>query len=297
VHPAPSAAALAFARAGLAWDDAVVVSAHGRPVEPALDAVVHHSKVAVLTSPEHPPESLGRGLVAAGCGRRVVVVAARLGEPDEEVWTGDLAGLAGGRFDARSVVLCLAPEPRGDAGPGWAWGLPDHTYQHRDGLITKAEVRAVALGKLRLPAAGVLWDVGAGSGSVAAECARLSPGLRVFAIERRPDDAHRLLANLAGTGAAVVEGNAPDVLAGLPDPDRVFVGGGGLAVLDAVMSRVRPGGTVVATYAALDRAAAAATRLGHLVQVAVSRGVAIGADRAVRLAADNPVFVCWGPEE
>jgi precorrin-6Y C5,15-methyltransferase (decarboxylating) len=297
VHPAPSAAALAFARAGLAWDDAVVVSAHGRPLEPALDAVLHHPKVAVLTSPEHPPESLGRGLVAAGCGRRGVVVAARLGEPDEEVWTGNLAGLATGQFDALSVVLCVAPEPRADAGTGWAWGLPDHTYQHRDGLITKAEVRAVALGKLRLPAAGVLWDVGAGSGSVAAECARLSPGLRVFAIERRPDDAHRLLANLAGTGAAVVEGTAPDVLAGLPDPDRVFVGGGGLAVLDAVLSRVRPGGTVVATYAALDRAAAAATKLGHLVQVAVSRGVAIGADRAVRLAADNPVFVCWGPEE
>jgi precorrin-6Y C5,15-methyltransferase (decarboxylating) len=297
VHPAPSAVALAFARAGLAWDDAVVVSAHGRPLAPALDAVAHHAKVAVLSSPEHPPESLGRALLATGCGKRDVLVAARLGEPDEAVWTGDLPRLAGGRFDALSVVLCLAPGPPDDAGPAWAWGLPDHTYQHRAGLITKAEVRAVALGKLRVPAAGVLWDVGAGSGSVAAECARLSPGLRVFAVERRPDDAHRLLANLAGTGATVVEGEAPDVLAGLPDPDRVFVGGGGLAVLDAVLSRLRPGGSVVATYAALDRATGAATRLGHLVQVAVSRGVAIGADRSVRLAADNPVFVCWGPEE
>jgi precorrin-6B C5,15-methyltransferase / cobalt-precorrin-6B C5,C15-methyltransferase len=297
VHPAPSAVALAFARAGLAWDDAVVVSVHGRPLEPALDAVIHHSKVAVLTSPNHPPESVGRGLVAAGCGRRAVMVAARLGEPEEDMWVGDLAGLAGGRFDGLSVVLCLPPDLRDDSGPAWAWGLPDHTYEHRDGMITKAEVRAVALGKLRLPAAGVLWDVGAGSGSVAAECARLSPGLRVFAIERRPDDAHRLLANLAGTGAAVVEGDAPEILAGLPDPDRVFVGGGGLAVLDAVLSRVRPGGSIVATYAALDRATAAATRLGHLVQVAVSRGVPIGADGAVRLAADNPVFVCWGPEE
>ena len=297
VHPAPSAVALAFARAGLAWDDAVVVSAHGRALEPAVDAVIHHSKTAVLTSPDHPPESLGRALAAAGCARREVVVAARLEEPGEKVWTGDLAGLAGGRFDALSVVLCLAPDPGDDSTPAWAWGLPDHTYLHRDGLITKAEVRAVALGKLRLPAAGVLWDVGAGSGSVAAECARLSPGLRVFAIERRPDDAHRLLANLAGTGATVVEGDAPEILAGLPDPDRVFVGGGGLAVLDAVLSRVRPGGSVVATYAALERAAAAATKLGHLVQVAVSRGVAIGADGAVRLAADNPVFVCWGPEE
>jgi precorrin-6Y C5,15-methyltransferase (decarboxylating) len=297
VHPAPSAVALTFARAGLPWDDATVVSAHGRPLEPAVDAVLHHPKVAVLASPDHPPESLGRALLAAGCGRRAVVVAARLSEPDEDLWTGDLDGLAGGRFDALSVVLCLAPEPGDDSGPPWAWGRPDHTYQHRDGLITKAEVRAVALGKLRLPAAGVLWDVGAGSGSVAAECARLSPGLRVFAIERRPDDVRRLLTNLAGTGATVVEGNAPGVLAGLPDPDRVFVGGGGLAVLDTVLSRVRPGGTVVATYAALDRAATAAPKLGHLVQVAVSRGVAIGADGAVRLAADNPVFVCWGPEE
>jgi precorrin-6Y C5,15-methyltransferase (decarboxylating) len=297
VHPAPSAVALAFARAALPWDDAVVVSAHGRPIGPAVDAVMHHAKVAVLTSPEHPPHALGRRLVAAGCGTREVVVAARLGEQDEEVWTGDLAGLAGASFDALSVVLCVAPGPSGDTGPIWAWGRPDDTYQHRAGLITKSEVRAVALGKLRLPAAGVLWDVGAGSGSVAAECARLAPGLRVLAIERRPDDAVRLRANLAGTGAQVVEGEAPDVLARLPDPDRVFVGGGGLAVLDAAMARLRPGGAIVATFAALDRAAAAATTLGHLVQVAVSRGVAIGAGGAMRLAADNPVFVCWGPEE
>ena len=297
VHPAPSAVALAFARAGLPWDDAVVVSAHGRPIEPAVETVLHHPKVAVLTSPEHPPEALGRGLVAAGSAVRNVVVAARLGEPGESVWSGDVDGLAAGHFDALAVVICLAPGPRSDTGPVWAWGRPDGSYQHRAGLITKAEVRAVALGKLRLPSAGVLWDVGAGSGSVASECARLAPGLRVFAIERRADDVKRLRANLSGTGAVVVSGEAPHALAGLPDPDRAFVGGGGLAVLDAVMARLRPGGTVVATFAALDRAAAAASRLGHLVQISVSRGVAVGPDGAVRLAAENPVFVCWGPEE
>jgi precorrin-6Y C5,15-methyltransferase (decarboxylating) len=304
VHPAPSAVALAFARIAVPWDDAIVVSAHGRPPEPAIEAVTHHAKVAVLTSPDHPPEALGRHLVTAGCGARHVVVAARLGEPNEAVWRGDLAGLEGGHFDALSVVLFVAPAALGsppfsppDSGPVLAWGLPDNTYQHRAGLITKAEVRAVALGKLRIPAAGVLWDVGAGSGSVAAECARLAPGLRVIAVERRPDDTALLRANLAGTGAVVVEGEAPAALAGLPDPDRVFVGGGGLAVLDAALARLRPAGTVVATFAALDRAAAATARLGHLVQVAVSRGVAIGPAGAVRLAADNPVFVCWGPEE
>ena len=181
--------------------------------------------------------------------------------------------------------------------PTLAWGLPDHRFAHRDGMITKAEVRAVALGKLALPAAGVLWDVGAGSGSVAVECARLAPGLRVYAVERQPDDAARLRDNARGTGIVVVEGEAPGVLAGLPAPHRVFVGGGGLDVLESVMDRLRPGGLVVATYAALDRAATAATRLGNVVQVAVSRGVPLGGSGALRLAAENPVFVCWGPDE
>jgi precorrin-6Y C5,15-methyltransferase (decarboxylating) len=95
----------------------------------------------------------------------------------------------------------------------------------------------------------------------------------------------------------VVEGEAPGNLADLPAPDRAFVRGGGLGVLDAVLARRRPGGRVVATYAALDRAAAGAARLGHLVQVAVCRGVPLGDDGAMRLAAENPVFVCWGPDE
>jgi precorrin-6Y C5,15-methyltransferase (decarboxylating) len=92
-----------------------------------------------------------------------------------------------------------------------------------------------------------------------------------------------------------VLGEAPAVLAGLPDPDRVFLGGGGLGVLDAVLERLRPGGIVVATFAALDRAATAAGMLGSMVQLTVSRGVPIGPDGSMRLAAENPVFVCWGP--
>jgi precorrin-6Y C5,15-methyltransferase (decarboxylating) len=299
VHPAPSSVALAFARLGMAWDDALVVSAHGRPLTPAVEAVLTQPKVAVLSSPDHPPEALGGGLLDAGCGAREVVVATRLEEPDEKLWLGDLLGLANGIFDPMSVVICLAPSapggPEQPGGAGLAWGLPDKTYEHRDGMITKSEVRAVALGKLRVPEAGVLWDIGAGSGSVAAECARLAPGLRVFAVERRPDDVIRLRANLATTAATVIHGEAPGALAGLPDPDRVFVGGGGLSLIDAALDRLRPDGAVVATYAALDRASAAAARLGHLVQVSVSRGTPIGAEGSLRLRAENPVFVCWGP--
>ena len=298
IHPAPSSVAVAFARAGLHWDDAAVVSAHGRPLAAAVEAVLRLPKAAVLTSPDQPPQALGQALVDAGCGPREVTVCANLGHDDETVIRTDLAGLAGGSFPPLAVVILRSPAALDDGpagAPTLAWGLPDDRYEHRAGMITKAEVRAVALGKLDLPATGVLWDVGAGSGSVAIECARLAPGLRVFAVERRPDDVARLRQNASGTGVVIVEGEAPAVLAGLPDPDRVFVGGGGLNVLESVMDRLRPAGVVVATYAALDRAAAAGARLGQLVQVAVSRGVPLGGSGALRLAAENPVFVCWGP--
>src|SRR5688572_21285653 len=297
VHPAPSSVAAAFGRAGVHWDDAAVVSAHGRPLAAAVEEVLPRAKAAVLTAPDQPPEALGRALLDAGCGPRRVTVCARLGHDDEAVTRTDLDGLAAGSFPHLAVVILEAPSAFDgpDDGPTLAWGRPDDRYVHRAGMITKAEVRAVALGKLALPAAGVLWDVGAGSGSVAVECSRLAPGLRVFAVERRPDDVERLRLNAAGTGVVVVDGEAPDALEGLPDPDRVFVGGGGLDVLESVMDRLRPGGLVVATYAALDRAAAAANRLGHVVQVAVSRGVHLGGSGALRLAAENPVFVCWGP--
>lgn len=293
VHPAPSSVALAFARLGLPWDDAIVVSAHGRSLDAAADRVCAARKAAVLVSPDNPPEALGRALLGRGAAHDRVFVCSRLGEPSEEVADTDLPGLATGTWDWRSVVVLLAGTGVGPR--SLAWGRPEAAFAHRDGMITKAEVRAVVLGKLDLPAAGVLWDVGAGSGSVAVECAALAPGLDVHAIERDRDDAANVRANARSLGVrvAVHEGHAPEALRGLPDPDRVFVGGGGLDVLDAVASRVLPGGMIVATYAALDRAAAAAARLGSLVQVSVSRGERLP-DGSFRLVACNPVFVVWG---
>ncbi|MFN2608977.1 MAG: precorrin-6y C5,15-methyltransferase (decarboxylating) subunit CbiE [Acidimicrobiales bacterium] len=296
VHPAPSSVALAFARLGLPWDDAVVVSAHGRPLADAARRAAAAPKAAVLTSPESPPEALGRELARLGARHRRVAVCSRLGGGDEAVMEVDgAAGLAAGEWDPVSVVLLL-DGPDVAAAPALAWGRHADEFSHRAGMVTKAEVRAVALGKLALPPAGVLWDVGAGSGSVAVECARLAPALRVLAVERDPDAAGRVRANArrAAVAVEVVEGSAPVCLAGLPDPDRAFVGGGGLGVLDAVLARLTPGGRVVAAYAALDRAATAAGRLGNVVQVQVSRGAPLP-DGGVRLAAENPVFLAWGP--
>lgn len=296
VHPAPSSIAVAFGRLGIPWDDAAVVSAHGRPLAEAVAVAARAAKVAVLTSPANPPEVVGAALVAAGVGGRQVAVCSRLGTSDEAIVRTDLAGLAAGAFDGRSVVVLLGSDPVAPT-PSLAWGRPVEAFAHRRGMITKAEVRAVVLGKLALPPAGVLWDVGAGSASVAIEAAGLAPGLKVYAVERDTEDAHRARVNAADHGVTVdvVTGEAPAVLADLPDPDRVFIGGGGLDVLASVLDRLVPGGQVVATYAAMDRAAAAEALLGNLVQVTVARGERL-ADGGLRLDAHHPVFVVWGPE-
>jgi precorrin-6B C5,15-methyltransferase / cobalt-precorrin-6B C5,C15-methyltransferase len=295
VHPAPSSVALAFARLGLPWDDATVVSAHGRPLPDAMAQVVG-SKVAVLTSPDNPPEAIGAALHRAGDAVREVFVLSHLGEAEEVVVQTDVDGLARGAFDPLSVVVLLGHDRPAHAAPV-SWGLPESAFSHRDGMITKAEVRAVALGKLSLPLTGVVWDVGAGSGSIAVECARLRPALRVIAVERSAEDAARITDNARRhrVTVEVVCGSAPPSLASLPDPDRVFVGGGGVDVLDTALTRLRPGGLVVATYALIERAGEAQKRLGNLVQISVARGVPTGG-LGTRLSAENPVFICWGPE-
>jgi len=313
IYPAPSAVAVAFSRLGLPWDDAVVASAHGRPLADAVRAVRLARKAAVLTSPENPPQAVGRALLDAGLSVDLVAVCSRLGCADESIMEIDLQALAHGRFDPLSVVVLVGPG--GLQSLGWgvgapgeegarpglgdralAWGLPESAFTHRGGMVTKSEVRSVVLGKLALPAAGVLWDLGAGSGSVAVECALVCPGLTVFAVEQDDEAATTVAANAArlGAGVHVVTGTAPGALAGLPDPDRVFVGGGGTAVLDAAIARLRPGGRVVATFAALGRAAEAADRLGRVVQVSVARGSQLP-DGGWRLSGTNPVFVAWGP--
>jgi precorrin-6Y C5,15-methyltransferase (decarboxylating) len=297
VHPAPSSIALAFARLGVHWDDALVVSAHGRSRADAVAAARTGTtgKLALLCAPDNPPEALARALLADGQADRPAAVLSRLGERDEAQFTGVLTSVAEGAFDAMSVLVVDATTVAPDDRPTVVWGAPEHEYAHRDGMITKAEVRAVVLSKLRLPRLGVLWDVGAGSGSVGIECAQLSPGLRVVAIEHDAESAARIRDNarLHRVAIDVVEARAPEAFEPLPLPDRVFVGGGGIDVLDAAIAALRPGGIVVATYALVDRAVAAWQRLGNLCEVAISRGVATG-EQGVRLTAQNPVFIAWG---
>ncbi|MFC9961401.1 precorrin-6y C5,15-methyltransferase (decarboxylating) subunit CbiE [Streptomyces nigra] len=308
VRPGVSSVATAFARAGLTWDDAVVVSAHGRDARTAVRVCRAHPKVAVLTGPGAGPAELGAALARADADR-VLVVASALGSAGERVERVTPAEAAARDWGAAvNVVLCL----KGSAVPGAArtvagpergpasWALPEDAFAHRDSMITKFEVRALALARLGPRLGDLVWDVGAGSGSVAVECARL--GAAVTAVEKTADGVARIRDNAAahGVDVHVVHGTAPDVLSELDAPDAVFVGGGGRelpAVVTACALRARR--TVVVAMAALDRvpaARAALTDAGfdcHGVLLQSSRLAPLPGD-VTRLAAANPVFLLWG---
>ncbi|MEM7143010.1 MAG: precorrin-6y C5,15-methyltransferase (decarboxylating) subunit CbiE [Actinomycetota bacterium] len=294
IHPAPSSIALAFARARMPWDDAAVVSVHGRSLDLALAHILESPKVAILVSASTPPEAVGRALIAADAPHRHATVCSKLGDPDETIVHTDLDGLAAGAFDPLSVLI-LTADPRPVAPEAvLEWGRPVAAYRHRASMITKPEVRAAALSALDLFGAAVMWDVGSASGSVAIEAARLAPGCRVYAVERDADDADRIRDNAGRVAVSVVTGEAPAAFVDLPDPDRVFVGGGGIAVVEAAAARLRPSGIIAATFATIDAAIAAKRLLGEdsrMVQIAVNRAVPIGPDGALRLEADNPVFL------
>ena len=298
VLPARSTVAQAFALLGRSWDDVAVVSAHGRSLRRALNMCRAHPAVAVLTGPEAGAVEITNGLAG---WRRSVLVAEDLGGPDERV-----RRFNGGPVRDPHLVLCLAdenavPERSWIAGgepvpPATGWALAEAEFSHRAGLITKPEVRALALARLSPGPGRLVWDLGAGCGSIGVECARL--GAAVIAVERDPGQCARLVANAHAHGVDVrmVEGQAPAALKGLPEPDAVFVGGGGP---DVVRAAAQVSSRVVVALAALDRVApcrAALRQAGHHVdgvQLAASRFAELP-DGTVRLAATNPILLLWG---
>jgi precorrin-6B C5,15-methyltransferase / cobalt-precorrin-6B C5,C15-methyltransferase len=246
---------LAFARLKETWDDATLVSLHGRPTDALSDAIRSGaSKIAVLTDANNDPSAIGRLLCAAGMGDCYDLhVCECLGGPAERVTSWRPGSIGDERFDPLNVVVLLRrPGTRMPTLP--AIGLPAEAIGHRgngQGMITKTEVRLIVLAQLALGPEDVLWDIGAGSGSVSLEAARLAPGIDVHAVERDADMFRVLsdnlrefrLRNLCASCA-----NAPDSLEGMPDPDAVFVGGSGgrlEAILEVAMARLRPGGRLV----------------------------------------------------
>ncbi|MDQ1710319.1 MAG: precorrin-6B C5,15-methyltransferase / cobalt-precorrin-6B C5,C15-methyltransferase [Frankiaceae bacterium] len=304
ILPAVSSVAMVFARAALPWDDAVVVSAHGRDLARAVNIALAHPKVAILTAPGAGPAEIAAAL---GDARRTMVVGERLGTSAERVVEGAPHAVAAQKWAEPNVVIVFdearALPPKGAVFPRAAapiaWALDESEFDHRDGMVTKAEVRALALARLGPGPGDLVWDIGAGSGSVGIECARF--GAAVIAIDRDIAAAERIRANADrhGVDVHIVAGNAASSLGALPDPDAVFVGGSG-DEFDAVLAEVakRTSRAVVVTLASIERVGTA-----REVLAAAGFSVEVVLLQAARLrdigplsgfAAANPVFVVSG---
>ena len=298
VLPGLSSIQLLAAALGRPWQGWNLVSAHGRICDPVAECM-QGRPTFFLTGGSEDPATLCAQLAAEGFGDVQGVVGQCLGTPEEKLFRGSVKELAAGRFNSLSVLLVEAVEGL----PRRAPGLPDEAFERGDVPMTKQEVRAAVLAKLAVRPEDILWDVGAGTGSVSVELALAAPRGRVYAVECRPEGCALIKANrekFRTRNLVLVEGLAPDALSDLPAPDAVFIGGskGSLAaIVDAALDKNPDARICVSAIAleSLSAAVAALTAKGRTVQVsqiAVSRAKAVGGLHL--MMAQNPIYLITG---
>ena len=298
VLPGLSSIQLLAAALGRPWQGWNLVSAHGRTCDPVAECM-QGRPTFFLTGGSEDPATLCAQLAAEGFGDVQAVVGQCLGTPEEKLFRGSVKELAAGRFNSLSVLLVEAAEVL----PRRAPGLPDEAFERGDVPMTKQEVRAAVLAKLAVRPEDILWDVGAGTGSVSVELALAAPRGRVYAVECRPEGCALIKANrekFRTRNLVLVEGLAPAALSDLPAPDAVFIGGskGSLAaIVDAALDKNPDARICVSAIAleSLSAAVAALTAKGRTVQVsqiAVSRAKAVGGLHL--MMAQNPIYLITG---
>jgi precorrin-6Y C5,15-methyltransferase (decarboxylating) len=282
--PAPSAFSLAASRLGWALSEVETVSLHGKSIGLIRPLLHPGTRILALTSDAEGPAGVAKLLTELGFGPSQLTVLEALGGPDERLRTMRADGMKSEIFNPLNV---LAVEVALGAAAGFislAPGQGDDLFEH-DGQLTKREIRAMSLSALAPLRGELLWDIGAGSGSVAIEWMLRHPSMRATAVEANGDRAERIGRNataLGVPGLKVVQGAAPEALAGLPAPDAVFVGGGGseAGVMDAAVDALKPGGRLVANAVTLEMEAVLiarqATLGGELTRIAVSRAAPVG---------------------
>jgi len=315
VIPNVSTLQLAFARFGLAWQDAVIASAHSKDagewsnkagaehgLYPLLQTVQNHSLIALFTSPENTPDRIARMLLDAGLGElfTMSVAEALLTDDEKIIRELPLRDAAAAHFTRPNIVVLQRITKNSLP----VFGLADTCYAQRKpdkGLITKREVRAVSLARLQLHADSIVWDIGAGSGSVGLEAARLCCSGYVYAIEKNPADfaiVQQNRENMAITNYRVQHGKAPERLDTWPDPNAVFLGGSGGELAELIrlcLSRLKTGGWLVMNFVTLENLAQATQTLKEenaqwdVTQLQASRSQPIL--HMHRMAAENPVWI------
>lgn len=316
VLPNVSTLQLACARLGLPWQDMKFSSVHSKDAgdwvegaEPShglyalLRDIRQNDRLAILTSPDNTPDRIARMLVLEGLADDfAMAVAERLCQPEERVVSGiSIQAASQMPFSDPNVVLLWRTALRT---PPVLLGLPDASYQQRypeKGLITKNEVRVVSLARMQLRASSVVWDIGAGSGSVGLEAARLCRQGHVYAIEKNVDDSAIVRSNRKALGISnhtLVHGKAPEGLQHWPDPDAVFVGGSGgelAELIRLILQRLKPDGWLVMNFVTLENLSVAVATLKALgvawdvLQLQASRSKPIL--NMNRMAAENPVWL------
>ncbi|MBW7957525.1 MAG: precorrin-6y C5,15-methyltransferase (decarboxylating) subunit CbiE [Deltaproteobacteria bacterium] len=302
VLPNVSAIQEAFSRIKEDMNGVKILSVHGREADYALlsKEAASNAKLALFTDGVNTPARICRELKERGIGGRAFVCES-LGE-DERITEGTLESISKRRSFAPLNILILMRD-RESIIRETGFGIPDRLFSHSGGMITKEEFRVVSLSRLGLTEGNVVWDIGACSGSVAIEAARLTGG-KVFAIERDRKRVSDIRENKNRFGCGnldVIEGEAPGALKGLPAPDAVFVGGGGKGIkmiLSYTAGRLKPGGRVVVNAVTIETASAAFEFFGkkgwekELIQMSISKARPAG--DLNMLAAYNPVFIISG---
>ncbi len=280
--PAPSTFSLAAARLGWALPETIQLSLHGRLLDFVRPHLQPGARVLALTSDGEGPATLARLLADAGFGRSRLTVLEALGGPRERIRAATAAAFDLGDVDPLNAVALEVEASSGARVLARAAGLPDALFEH-DGQITKREIRAITLAALSPRRGELLWDVGAGAGSVAIEWMLADPSMRAVAIEARSDRAARIRRNAAAFGVPgleVVEGAAPAALEGLDRPDAVFIGGGATIMLDAAVRALRAGGRLVVNAVTAETEALLlqrqATLGGELTRIAIARLEPVG---------------------
>lgn len=308
VWPHVSSMQLAFARIKETWEEAYLTNLATHSLESVLDRIRTAETVGIFTSEEEDPPTIAKQLLARGLDYFRAFVCENLGAPDERVTQGELSEIQEMEFNALNVMILKRKPDRPDLQRTphlfRRFGNPDDVFAQsrpKDRLITQAEVRALALAVMDVQPGSVVWDIGAGSGSVAIEAAQLATGGMVYAIETDVADYHLIVANAQTFGVknlTPVHGLAPAVFSGLPAPDAVFVGGirkEAARLLDAAFKAMRPGGRLVVNIATLEGLTAVYAALKEIASPVQGMmvNIARGTEQLenLRFEALNPTFL------
>lgn len=292
VVPHPSSVTLACSRLGWSVEETTVVSVVWKPLQLLVPQATPGRRLVVLGADGTTPAAVAAVLREAGYGASRLTALAQLGGPDERRFTGTAADWSHPQTDPLVLTAVEVVADPGTVPLPTVPGLPDDSYRH-DGQLTKRDVRAVTVSRLAPLPGQLLWDVGAGAGSIGIEWMRVHPSCRAVAVEADAERAHRIAQNAARLGVPdlrVVTGSAPEALVDLPAPDAVFVGGGATAplLLDTVWDALAPGGRLVVNAVTLESEALLAdwhARCGgSLTRLSVAEAQPVGAFRAFKAA-------------